>query len=268
MIISLTLSVNKIFRICRNIADSKAFNYAINLTIVFAGILIGIETYPSLVEKYDITFDIIEKIILIIFILEIIIKILKEGKQPWKYFYDGWNVFDFTIVVSVFLPFGGSSVAVLRLLRLLRVLRLFKTLPKLQLLVNALMKTMTSMGYVSLLLFLLFYIYAVAGVTFFNSNDPIHFKDLQTAMLSLFRVVTLEDWTDIMYINMYGCDQYGYDNLKDLCKNPNSSPLGAALFFVSFVLLGSMIILNLFVGVILTSMEEAKQSISSKINRD
>ena len=59
--------MNKIFRICRNIADSKAFNYAINLTIVFAGILIGIETYPSLIEKYDITFDILEKIILIIF---------------------------------------------------------------------------------------------------------------------------------------------------------------------------------------------------------
>ncbi len=259
--------MNKIFRICKNISDSKSFNYTITLTILFAGILIGLETYPSLVENYYITFDILENVILIIFILEIIIKVLKEAKQPWKYFYDGWNVFDFTIVVSVFLPFGGSSMAVLRLLRLLRVLRLVKTLPKLQLLVNALMKTITSMGYITLLLLLLFYIYAVAGVTFFNSNDPIHFRDIQTAMLSLFRVVTLEDWTDIMYINMYGCDQYGYDNLKDLCKNPNSSPLGAALFFVSFVLLGSMIILNLFIGVILTSMEEAKQSISNKTNR-
>ena len=259
--------MNKIFRICKNISDSKSFNYTITLTILFAGILIGLETYPSLVENYYITFDILENVILIIFILEIIIKVLKEAKQPWKYFYDGWNVFDFTIVVSVFLPFGGSSMAVLRLLRLLRVLRLVKTLPKLQLLVNALMKTITSMGYITLLLLLWFYIYAVAGVTFFNSNDPIHFRDIQTAMLSLFRVVTLEDWTDIMYINMYGCDQYGYDNLKDLCKNPNSSPLGAALFFVSFVLLGSMIILNLFIGVILTSMEEAKQSISNKTNR-
>ena len=259
--------MNKIFRICKNISDSKSFNYTITLTILFAGILIGLETYPSLVENYYITCDILENVILIIFILEIIIKVLKEAKQPWKYFYDGWNVFDFTIVVSVFLPFGGSSMAVLRLLRLLRVLRLVKTLPKLQLLVNALMKTITSMGYITLLLLLLFYIYAVAGVTFFNSNDPIHFRDIQTAMLSLFRVVTLEDWTDIMYINMYGCDQYGYDNLKDLCKNPNSSPLGAALFFVSFVLLGSMIILNLFIGVILTSMEEAKQSISNKTNR-
>ena len=150
--------MNKIFRICKNISDSKSFNYIITLTILFAGILIGLETYPSLVENYYITFDILENIILIIFILEIIIKVLKEAKQPWKYFYDGWNVFDFTIVVSVFLPFGGSSMAVLRLLRLLRILRLVKTLPKLQLLVNALMKTITSMGYITLLLLLLTYI--------------------------------------------------------------------------------------------------------------
>ncbi len=256
--------MNKIFKICGDIADSKIFNNGITITIVFAGILIGLETYPSLVEEFHLIFDIIENTILIIFILEIVIKILKEAKQPWKYFYDGWNVFDFTIVVSVFLPFGGSSIAVLRLLRLLRILRLIKTLPKLQLLVSALMKAITSMGYVTLLLLLLFYIYAVAGVTFFGSNDPVHFRDLQTAMLSLFRVVTLEDWTDIMYINMYGCDQYGYDDLKNLCKNPSSSPFGAAIYFVSFVLFGSMIILNLFIGVIITSMEEAKKSVNNK----
>jgi voltage-gated sodium channel len=81
-------------------------------------------------------------------------------------------------------------------------------------------------------------------------------------MLSLFRVVTLEDWTDIMYINMYGCDQYGYSDTSELCITPSASPLGAALFFVSFVLLGTMIILNLFIGVIMTGMEEAKQSLS------
>jgi voltage-gated sodium channel len=80
-------------------------------------------------------------------------------------------------------------------------------------------------------------------------------------MLSLFRVVTLEDWTDIMYINMYGCDNYGYDNIKNLCNKPDASPLGAAMFFVSFVLLGTMIILNLFVGVIMTGMDEAKESL-------
>jgi len=156
----------------------------------------------------------------------------------------------------------------LRLLRLLRVLKLVKALPKLQMLVNALLRSIPSMGYVSLLLLLLFYIYAVAAVTFFGENDPVHFKDLQTAMLSLFRVVTLEDWTDIMYINMYGCANYGYDGIIEKCTNSNAYPIGAALFFVSFVLLGTMIVLNLFIGVIMTGMDEAKRSMDEDDQKD
>ena len=152
---------------------------------------------------------------------------------------------------------------VLRLLRLLRVLKLVKALPKLQILVSALLKSIPSMGYVTLLLFLLFYVYAVSAVFLFGHNDPLHFGDLETAMLSLFRVVTLEDWTDIMYINMYGCDRYGYTAKSIVaCTNPEANPLLASLFFVSFVLIGTMIILNLFIGVIMTGMEEAQAAIS------
>ena len=254
--------MNKIFSICKNIASSNLFNNGITVTILFAGVLVGAETYDLLVSEHHELFKNLNLIILCIFCFEIIVKVLQEGEQPWRYFTDGWNVFDFIIVISVFLPFGGSSMAVLRLLRLLRVLKLVKALPKLQLLVTALLRSIPSMGYVTLLLVLLFYIYAVAGVTFFGDNDPIHFENLQLAMLSLFRVVTLEDWTDIMYINMYGCDQYGYSDTSELCITPSASPLGAALFFVSFVLLGTMIILNLFIGVIMTGMEEAKQSLS------
>ena len=81
-------------------------------------------------------------------------------------------------------------------------------------------------------------------------------------MLSLFRVVTLEDWTDVMYINMYGCDQYGYGPL-DPCTDPHAAPVMAALFFVSFVMLGTMIVLNLFIGVIMTGMDEAQKELNS-----
>ena len=114
------------------------------------------------------------------------------------------------------------------------------------------------MGYVSILLLLLFYIYAVAGVFFFGENDPIHFSDLQTSMLSLFRVVTLEDWTDIMYINMFGCENYGYGGNEAICVNSTANAAGSVFFFVSFVLIGTMIFLNLFIGVIMTGMDEAK----------
>jgi len=246
-------------QLCKKITEAKWFQDFITIAIIIAGILVGIATYSDFSQKYHVFLEVANKAVLWIFVAEVIIKMVAEGKKPWRYFNDGWNVFDFIIVAAAFMPFGGSSVAVLRLLRLLRVLKLVKALPKLQLLVSALLKSIPSMGYVSILLLLLFYIYAVAAVFFFGANDPIHFENLQMSMLSLFRVVTLEDWTDVMYINMYGCENYGYDGNMNLCTNSSESPLGAAIFFVSFVLFGTMIILNLFIGVIMNGMDEAKE---------
>ncbi len=242
----------------KEIADSKWFQNTVTIAILIAGVLVGIATYEQLSTKYGTALDIFNKIILGIFIVEIVVKMLAEGKKPWMYFTDSWNIFDFIIVAAAFMPFGGSSIAILRLLRLLRVLKLIKALPKLQMLVGALLKSIPSMGYVSILLLLLFYIYAVAGVFFFGANDPIHYADLQTSMLSLFRVVTLEDWTDIMYINMFGCENYGYDGNMDLCTNSTAQSGLSITYFVSFVLIGTMIFLNLFIGVIMEGMNEAK----------
>ncbi|AUP81102.1 ion transporter [Flavivirga eckloniae] len=243
---------------CKKIAVSKWFGNFVTVAILIAGILVGMATYPDFSEKHASTLELLNKIVLYIFIAEIIVKMIAEGNKPWLYFTDAWNIFDFVIVAAAFLPFAGSSVAVLRLLRLLRVLKLIKALPKLQMLVGALLKSIPSLGYVSILLLLLFYIYAVAGVFFFGANDPIHFENLQMSMLSLFRVVTLEDWTDVMYINMYGCENYGYDGNEALCTNSTANPMGSAVFFVTFVLIGTMIMLNLFIGVIMTGMDEAK----------
>ena len=245
-------------KFCKKIVESKWFGNLITFAILIAGVLIGIATYPEFSEKHAFTLSLLNNLILYIFILEIVIKVISEGKKPWRYFSDAWNVFDFIIVAAVFLPFGGSSIAILRLLRLLRVLKLVKALPKLQMLVGALLKSIPSMGYVSILLLLLFYIYAVAGVFFFSGNDPIHFENLQVSMLTLFRVVTLEDWTDLMYINMYGCNSYGYDGNELFCTNSTPNPMGSVFYFVSFVLFGTMVILNLFIGVIMTGMDEAK----------
>ena len=243
---------------CKQIAEAKWFQNGVTIAILVAGVLVGMATYTEFAEEHAFILEVLNKIVLGIFIIEVVVKLIAEFPKPWKYFKDGWNVFDFIIVAAAFMPFGGSSIAILRLLRLLRVLKLIKALPKLQMLVGALMKSIPSMGYVSILLLLLFYIYAVAGVFFFGENDPIHFENLQTSMLSLFRVVTLEDWTDVMYINMFGCENYGYDGNMDICTASSGSPGGSAFFFVSFVLIGTMIFLNLFIGVIMNGMDEAK----------
>jgi voltage-gated sodium channel len=252
---------------CKKVADSKGFQNFVTVAILLAGLLVGMATYADFYQRNASLLDFLNNVVLGIFIIEIAVKMLAEGTKPWNYFKDAWNIFDFIIVAAAFLPFGGSSIAILRLLRLLRVLKLIKALPKLQVLVNALLKSIPSMGYVSILLFLLFYIYSVAAVFFFGANDPVHFSDLQNSFLSMFRVVTLEDWTDVMYINMYGCENYGYSGNEALCTNSSSSPLFGALFFVSFVLLGTMIFLNLFIGVIMNGMDEARTE-QADDNRD
>ena len=255
---------------CSSLANSEYFNRFIIATILLAGVVVGAQTYPNFAQENAHIISFLDRAILIIFTLEASIKILAEGKNPFNYFKNPWNIFDFTIVTACllepFLDLGGAFLPVLRLARILRVLRLVTAIPKLQLLVTCLLKSLPSMFYVSILLFLLFYIYGAMAVFLFGENDPIHFRNLQTSILSLFRIVTLEDWTDVMYINMYGSNQYGY-TAEDLAKwNPVSSgsPLWAALFFVSFVLIGTMIVLNLVIGVIMNSMDESNAEMSIK----
>lgn len=245
-------------KLCKAIAESSKFQNFVTVVILLAGVLVGIETYPAMREAFHAPLHILDQMILAIFVIEIVVKMVAEGRRPWRFFKDPWNCFDFFIVAGAFLPFMAQYATVLRLLRLLRVLKLVRALPKLQLLVGALLKSIPSMGYVSLLLMLLFYVYAVAAVFMWGENDPIHFGDLQIAFLSLFRAVTLEDWTDLMYIQMYGCANYGYDGNMALCTASSASPAGGAFFFVSFVLLGTMIVLNLFIGVIISGMDEAQ----------
>lgn len=245
-------------QVCKAIADNHIFRTTIIVIIVIAGVVVGMETYPHLVEQYGTQLHWINTLILAVFTVEIVIKILAHGSKPWRYFTDPWNIFDFAIVAVLYLPVHAEFIAVLRLARILRVLRLITALPKLQILVSALLKSIPSMGYVGVLLLLLFYCYAVCGVFFFGHNDPVHFGNLQTSMLSLFRVVTLEDWTDIMYIQMYGSNVYAYSNPQNFPVIPQATPILGAMFFVTFVLMGTMIILNLFIGVIMNAMDEAR----------
>ncbi len=243
----------------QRIRDAKWFQNGITLVIVAAGILVGVETYREFAKEHHHVMHVLDQIIIWIFVAEVVVKMWAEWPKPWRYFFDPWNVFDFLIVAACFMPVDAQYVMVLRLARLLRVLKLVRALPKLQVLVGALLRSIPSMAYVSLLLLLLFYVYAVAATFMFAKNDPVHFATLPLSMLSLFRAVTLEDWTDLMYINQKGCDVYGYGNMPELCTAPEAFPYGSPFVFVSLVLLGTMIILNLFIGVIMNGMDAARE---------
>ena len=261
------------YTFCSKIKKAKLFDNFIIGIILFAGLLVGVQTYKEFANRHIEILTFLDSVVLAIFTLEAMIKILAEGKRPINYFRNAWNVFDFLIVtvclMEPLLPLDAEFLPVLRLARILRVLRLVTVVPKLQLIVGTLLKSIPSMFYVCILLFLLFYMYGAMGVFLYGDNDPIHFRNLQTALLSLFRVTTLEDWTDVMYINMYGSDNYGYspEDLARWTPVPTASPLGAAFFFVSFVLIGTMVVLNLVIGVIMNSMDEmnAEMALNERI---
>ena len=255
---------------CKRIAEAKSFSYFIFAIIIAAGVVVGLQTYREFELENRELLNTLDAIILGIFVLEVIIKMVAQGKTPWRYFNDPWNIFDFTIVVVCLLPIDNNQfVAVLRLARVLRVLKLVSAIPRLQILVGAVLKSIPSIGYVFMLALLHFYIYGCMATFLFSENDPIHFRNLETSMLSLFRGVTLEDWTDLMYINMYGSESYGYGadpkqmlatmNLENAAYKSSASPIVGAVFFVSFILTGAMIVLNLFIGVMLNGMDEAKK---------
>ena len=139
----------------KKITETSWFQNGITFVIIFAGILVGIETYQEFAARHGYIIHFLDQLVIWIFVAEVIIKMAAEGKKPWRYFLNPWNVFDFTIVAACFMPVDAQYVMVLRLARLLRVLKLVRALPKLQVLVGALLKSIPSMAYVSLLLLLL-----------------------------------------------------------------------------------------------------------------
>jgi voltage-gated sodium channel len=267
---------NKLTETCKKIVDAPAFNQFILALIVLSGILVGMETYP----RFDVHTPIgkwillAQNIILGFFVVEAVIKILACGSKPWDYFRNPWNIFDFSIVAFSLLPIGGRQfVMVFRMARLLRALRLLTMLPRLQILVSALLKSIPALGYVGILLLLHFYIYAVMGTFLFRENDPVRFGDLPRSMLSLFQVVTLEGWNDVLHTQMFGSDDYypeAWEDRPEVLANRASiaRPVAAPIFFVSFIMLGTMIMLNLFTGVIIGSMQEAEDQSSGKVTNE
>lgn len=229
-----------------SIADAPLFQRFIIGVILLAAVLVGIETYPQIHEQYKHTFHLTDMVLQGIFTVEIIIRILAYGKTPLNFFKSSANNLDFIITVIFYLPFGGAYASVLRLVRIIRVLRLITAIPRLQLLVGALIKSVPSMGYITLLLLIQIYMFAVLGNFLFAHSDPTHFGNLGNSILTLFQVITLEGWVDIMHAQ--------------------NQPLIAPLYFISFILLGTMVVLNLFIGVILNGFEEVKKEIERELD--
>ena len=155
---------------------------------------------------------------------------------------DGWNLFDTVIVIGSLIPLDNSEAVLLgRLLRVFRVLRLVSVVPELRFLINSLIKAIPRMGYIALLMFIIFYIYAAVGSLFFAQVDEVLWGDVAISMLTLFRVATFEDWTDVMFQTM---ELY---------------PL-SWIYYLTFIFLTAFVFLNMMIGAILEVMSEEKNA--------
>lgn len=250
-----------IFNFAQKTTNNKLFSGFILFLILLSALISGLETYPSITSKYNSILLLVDSFIILCFAIEIGLKILAYKTKPWRFFTDPWNVFDFIIVAICLIPASDTHFfAILRILRVLRVLRMITFFPKLRLLIGALLKSIPSMGYVILLIAILFYMYAIVGVFIFGATDPMHFGDLHHTLVTLFKVLTLEGWTDIMNTHIYSTSTNG--NMQIVSFWP-------FFYFASFILIGAMIIMNLFIGVIMNSMQESQNELDqeSKLQR-
>ncbi len=227
-------------RYAKKVVEAKIFNSAITFIIIANAIIVGLHTSRTLSESYGELFERVNQVILYIFIAEAILKILAHFPRIEKYFRNGWNVFDFSIIAFSLLTSFVELATVARMLRLLRLLRLASALPELGIIVSTLIRSFPSMFNIALLISIIFYVYGVAGCFLFRDADPDSWGTLGYSLLTLFRIVTLEGWTEIMDTSM---DTHGW----------------AWIYYVSFIVVGTFVVVNLFVAAVVNNLDEVKR---------
>jgi voltage-gated sodium channel len=225
----------------KNLVESIAFQNTIISLIVFNSITIGMETSYTIMSSFGNTLLLIDKIILAVFVVEILLKLCAYG---FGFFKSGWNVFDFSIVAIALLPASGS-LAILRALRIFRSLRLIKNVPRLRFIVESLFHSLPSLLWIFVLLALVFYVFAVIGTKLFGTAFPEWFGNIGASLFSLFQIMTLEGWAEISRSVM------------------NVYPL-SNIYFILFILLASYTTLNIFIAIVVNTMSEVQQKTSSE----
>lgn len=232
----------------RRIESSRIFQGVVISIIILSALTIGANTYdlPPVVMG---GLSGLDTAITVFFLVEILFRFAACPVKR-RFFFDGWNVFDTLVVIGSLIPLDNSEAVLLgRLLRVFRVLRLVSVVPELRFLINSLLKAIPRMGYIALLMFIIFYIYAAMGSMFFASVDEELWGDVAIAMLTLFRVATFEDWTDVMYATM------------------EQHPL-SWIYYLTFIFLTAFVFLNMMIGAILEVMSEEQNAAQAQKAHD
>jgi voltage-gated sodium channel len=213
--------------------ESRPVQKIIVALIAINAVVLGMETSPRLMAAQGHWLSLADHTILTVFVAEIAIKLYAFR---YRFFVNPWNVFDFVVVGIALVPAAGP-LAVMRVLRVLRVLRLISMVPQLRFVVEALLRAIPGIAAIGALMFILFYVFAVMATGLFGAAFPDWFGTIGRSMYTLFQVMTLESWSmgivrPIMEVQPY-----------------------AWVYFIPFILLATFTMLNLFIGIIVNTMQ-------------
>lgn len=221
----------------RQIVEDPRTERIIMALIIINAVTLGLETSETVMARFGPILVTLDRVIIAIFVVEVLARF---AVQRGAFFRDGWNVFD-AIVIGVSLAPATSAFSVLRALRVLRLLRLITAVPSLQRVVGGLLGALPGMTSILLLIALIFYVASVMAVNLYGHEYPQEFGTLGRSLFTLFTVMTLEGWVDDV-VNPI------------MAKHPY-----AWLFFIPFIIVTTFWVLNLFIGIIVSAMQEEHQ---------
>ncbi|MBV6645828.1 MAG: ion transporter [Cyclobacteriaceae bacterium] len=218
----------------RNFFESDDFQHFIVSVIIINSVLIGLETSAVVMDSFGPIIDIVDLVILGIFVAEMLAKIYA---YRLSFFKSSWNLFDASIIMISILPAAGSF-TVFRALRIVRTLRLLKNIPKLKIIIESLLHAVPSIGWIAVLLMIVYYIFAVIGTNLFGVDYPEYFGSLGKSFYTLFQIMTLESWSSA------------------IARPIQEGVPFAALYFVLFILIATYTTLNIFIAIVVNTMNE------------
>lgn len=232
---------SRIVAAAARLAERPGFQTTVIVVILLNAVVLALETYPTIKADLEQAWIWIDRGFLVFFIIELIIRFAAVGFSPVAFFRRGWNVFDFLIVAVALIPGLPPDSTVLRLARLARVTRLLAVLPDVKVLLDGIKRSLQPVSGLAVITIFLLFIYGMLGHTLFGQEAPERWGTIGAAMLTLFTVLTLEAWPDI------------FAEVEDV--SGWSTP-----FFISFLLLAVFIVMNMVVGVILATLEDAREA--------
>ena len=235
----------RIFWLSR-IVYSSPFELSIAFVILLNAISLGVLTMPGLSDGARESFEAFDRLALYVYTAELILRMISYGSKPLEFFRRGWNIFDF-LIVALSPIFAGQTV-VLRLLRLLRLIRIFRFLPEVKVLTLSIVRSIPPLLSMSVLIFLALFIYGMAGVYLLGDELPLHWGDITIALTTLFILLTLENFP--VYLE------------EAILVSPLALP-----FFLSYIFIVVFTVLNVFIGIVLNAMDEARSENREKLEK-